>query len=197
MLGLLCTTNPVSIEKMARIFILILLVGLSQNNLAAQNNDIEKTILEYGHPLPNEVINARATIAEKWGITFKSVAGCFVSEHLRDSIKNHNESTRSEISREFGIDWESKFEIQLENELEIQLKARKLINSQAYMREGNKKYYLILSPGAVNNSYDVKAFNWGDWNGEEKLVVFYEIFVDVQNAFVLLRNDQKKLLEME
>ncbi len=162
------------------------------------------TILEYGYPLPNDYRNAQPTVAERWGIEFKSVAGCMVTEHLIDSVKQHNKLAHAQIVGKFGQEWRELFDQEVEVELSIQLNIRELIDSQVYIHnldstlrtEGNGLLYLLTSVN-TEEVYSAIVCGWGDWNGKIEFLQYYRLIINQRIGSVEVENDVIELFTIE
>ena len=190
-----------------RLIILLLALTLIDNSLLqGQQNTFTNTLtlLEYGFPSENDYLNARATIANNWGIKFESVAGCIVSEHLIDSVKQHNEEISERIISKFGEDWGIRFKKEVEKELEVQKIARRLVDNQRYIAkldstlgtQGNGLYYQLtpINPGI---KYSANIFGWGEWNEKTELVTFYKLEIDLDKKKVNITSDKIELFTFE
>lgn len=189
--------------------IIILLLGLTIcSSVNGQLDTVENTmvLLEYGLPPGNVYLDARATIADNWGIKFNSVAGCIVSEHLTDSVRKHNKTTYAKIIDKFGKEWQTQFDEEVDKELKIQIIVRELISTQPYIIkldstlavDGNGLHY-FLTPENSNSrtTYLAVVFGWGDWNGDIKLVTYYELTINMTTKNVEIVSDKIELLGTE
>ncbi len=168
----------------------------------AQVDTTELTILEYGLPPAMHYINARETVANKWGIQFISVAGCVVSSHLMDSVKKHNERTYTKIVEKFGKDWNINFDQEVQKELQIQDIVVQLIKSETYiikldstLRSKNNGLYYDLTPEVTEKVYSAIIYGWGDWNGKTRIVKYYKLLIDIHNRTVSIVSDEMELYE--
>lgn len=190
--------------KQAFIILTILFFSTVFNSVQAQQDTATLTILEYGLPPGNDYLNARATVADEWGLRFKRVAGCIVSDSLVDSVKKHNDSVYSQIVNGYGEYWETRFEKEVEKELEVQKKARALIDKQAYIArldstlgtEGNGLHY-YLTPEQPKTVYSAKVLGYGDLKGETELVTYYELTINLKTRDVKIDSDKIKPFEIE
>lgn len=77
-------------------------------------------ILTYGFPSFG-YNSIRDSLSSTYNVEFIAVAGCVVSEKLRDSVENHNSTVYSLLDLKYGFDWKTHFysqldEIRLENQ---------------------------------------------------------------------------------
>lgn len=160
------------------------------------------TILEIGLPQSNDYLVARSTISKKWGIQYKRVADCVVTEELVDSVKKHNETTYADIAGKYGSNWNSQYKKEIEAELEIQRKIRHLIDIQDYIRErdsltrqidGNGLDYIIY-PTENTSIYTAVVTGLGKWNDTWDIVIYYRLTIDLKKETVKIESDQTELM---
>ena len=175
----------------------ILLLALCGQHCWAQTGSADTTfrLLTYGLPR-GDWQQAEQVVAQRWGISFHSVAGCIVSEHLRDSVKTVNDLVDARIRVKFGADWRARFDAEVEAEYSIIMEIISLVESLSYVKakdeqlrsEGNGLYPVIILPDA--GSYEVHLVGWGDVNGESAVVTYFKFEVDGKTRSVKLLSDR-------
>lgn len=191
-------------KYISTLFVILLLTAVTPLPGQPDSQNQTVTILEYGFPRANDYRNAQSTVAERWGIEFKSVAGCMVTEHLIDSVKQHNELAHAQIVEKFGQEWRELFDQEVEVELSIQLSIRELIDSQVYIHnldstlrtEGNGLLYL-LTPVNSEEVYSAIVCGWGNWNGKRELLQYYRLLINQRIGSVEIENDVVELFTIE
>ncbi|WP_300666281.1 hypothetical protein [Fluviicola sp.] len=150
-----------------------------------QKNDApDFEILVYGLHRNNTHENAKQIVAFRWGISFKSVANCLISEPLKDSADIANKRTDSLISMKYGKNWHQKFEKEIETEEKL---LEKLIHRIEIMdcisrldstlaKENNGVYYLIYPYSNLRSEkrYEVFVYGWGTIDKRTDLVCYYK-----------------------
>jgi hypothetical protein len=188
-------------------FLLILL-----NNLLlscnVQNNNADKGKLENGYTfltygLPDmERQNSRNIISKKWGINFKSVAGCMVSEELVDSIKLVNEKVDRNIELKFGKDWNTKFEKEIGEEFEKEKIVTQILDKVDFIKkkddqmhlEGNGLHY-YMTPIENSTDYNVSVEGWGKIKDKDTWVSYYRMTVNYKTKNNKLLDDKMEAKE--
>lgn len=89
----------------------------------------ELVILEYGMIPPYLYFQARQNIAQHYHLKFTEVAGCIVSESLKDSVKHENEQTEKLLKAHCGIKTLNELYHQIDQEYARYLKAEQGIQS--------------------------------------------------------------------
>ena len=93
------------------LFLISMVINIVSCNLEKKkmvNNDKSLIVLVYG--LPNfEKQHAEMIIAKQYGFKFKTVAGCTVSEALRDSVAIKNRITEDILAQRYGKEWKFRF----------------------------------------------------------------------------------------
>ena len=69
--------------------------------------------------------NPQYTVAKKYGIVYKSVAGCIVSKELVDSVQKHNDEVYHQLEKKYGPGWKASFEKQIDSLERIEKKSYK------------------------------------------------------------------------
>jgi hypothetical protein len=102
------------------------------------SNLVHFRLYTYGGPPDIEYENAKKTIAEKWGIQIRSVAGCMVNQDIIDSVFENNTIVSAAIERKYGNGWADKFNKEIQNESLRQTQLRKLIEADQDFVKKNK-----------------------------------------------------------
>ncbi|RZJ64483.1 MAG: hypothetical protein EOO47_26970 [Flavobacterium sp.] len=172
------------------IYLLVILTILIQScneqdkkvNIVKTENDY--TILTYG--LPNmERQNSSNVIVRKWGIKFKSVAGCVVTEALTDSVKTVNKTVNKNIQDKYGKNWSDKFEKEIDEEFEKEKLITAILDQVNFIKkkddqmdlEGNGLHYYMI-PIANSTEYNVSVEGWGIIENKDAWVSYYRMTVD-------------------
>ncbi|GAA4334822.1 hypothetical protein GCM10023149_42380 [Mucilaginibacter gynuensis] len=163
--------------------------------------DTSLTILTYGLPGPRDLRNAEEITANRWGISYKSVAGCIVSQSLRDSVKEHNSDVYERIEKKFGKNWRSKFETNVNSELIIVNRITTFLNKEntnikkrlELEKESNGLHYTIR-PMKNDTIYEALATGWGEINGKSEYVMYYKYAVNIKTSSVKMVSDTVRRL---
>ncbi len=103
------------------IFMVINIVGCNPEKKKMVNHDEALIMLVYG--LPNfEKQHAETVIAQQYGFKFKTVAGCNVSEALRDSVEIKNRITEDVLAQRYGKEWKFRFYTHVDSLYQKQLR---------------------------------------------------------------------------
>ncbi|MBX9449894.1 MAG: hypothetical protein KL787_09340 [Taibaiella sp.] len=130
----------------------------------AQEHIMERhTVLIYGLPPEPVYTNAQNVVAGKWGLEFRAIAGCVVTEEFVDSVDRVNSKTYSILEQKYGKDWQDRFYKEVEEEYaKEQLVIRILKEDAGYQdlleRNGPESYPTFrLSPVMGTDQYDVRV----------------------------------------
>ncbi len=157
----------------------------------------EDTLLIYG--LPNmERQNSRNVIAKKWGIKFKSVAGCIVTDELVDSVKTVNDRVNKSIEKKFGKNWNDKFEREIEEEYEKEKKLTTVLDKIDFIKkkgdqmskEGNGLHYYMTPIENSMTDYNVSVEGWGIIDNKDVWVSYYRLTVNYKTKKYKLLDDK-------
>lgn len=95
-----------------RIVLLILLIfnllACNPKQQAVTDDGRQLIMLVYGLP-DFEKQQVEMVIAGQYGFKFKTVAGCVVSDALRDSVATENQKTEAILVQRFGKEWKFRF----------------------------------------------------------------------------------------
>ena len=186
------------------ILLLVCAAGCKQKRSArayakAELGDTGLKILTYGLPYDNR---AASVIAKKYGFRYYPVAGCVVEPGLSDSVYRENQRVMNILAQRYGADWEKRFDKQVEElrlkyeEIELMLRQESFIKKKVDELDaaGNGLHFAISDANPAD-VYEIKAYGWGEWKGEDELVVFYKISVDLNKKSVkLLSSEVEKYL---
>lgn len=168
----------------------------------SQNQTV--TILEYGFPRTNDYRNAQATVGERWGIEFRSVAGCMVTQEVIDSVALQNEQSNTFIIEKFGPDWREEFNEEVEEELVVQQEVRELIDSQDYiisldstLRAKRQALIYLLKAEDSDKVYSAIIFGSGEWTDKPVFFQYYLLQIDLMARTVEIENDVVELFTIE
>ena len=183
-----------------------LLLGLTltsifscKNNVQTVNNsnkvDTSLKILVYGLP-DREQRRAMNTVAKKYDFHYYPVAGCVVSEHLLDSVNKENKKVYEILEQKFGKNWRLTFAAQVDTMKNLQRQVEELVKKESYItdkeneleKDDNGLDYLI-EPIVGQETFGVKAYGWGQWNGKTQLVIYYKLTVDLTKKIVIKNSD--------
>jgi len=78
----------------------------------AQKKDSVFTFYTYGMPSA-KMHYAREKVAKKWGIVYKTIAGCEVADEIVQLTKKHNDSVSELVAKKYGENWRVKFDNEL------------------------------------------------------------------------------------
>jgi hypothetical protein len=178
--------------------ILLMVVSLQciSCNDRTKSSKQEFLLLTYGLP-DFDRQNSTNVVADKWGIRFRTVAGCTITRELENMVEKQNRLVEPLIAEKYGKDWKGKFNKDVEAEFEIEKKVIALVDTISYIerkqadmeKQGNGLHY-IMSPDANADRYNVWVQGWGEWKGEDKWVVYYKLLVNYQTKSVNLMSDK-------
>lgn len=182
-------------------FMVILALSCSTKGQKAATTQKDSTlrILVYGLP-DFERQNAEGLIARKYGFIFYGVAGCDVSSELEDSVERENKPVYALLEKKYGKDFWKRFWAEVEAECQIEKEVEKLLWQQPYLKqkeavlagEGNGLHFdMDWTP--KKGVYSVIANGWGTWQGEDRMMVYYRLKVDLNQRKVQLLSDKTEL----
>ncbi len=170
-----------------------------KNNVQTVDNidkvDTSLKILVYGLP-DREQRRAMNTVAKKYDFHYFPVAGCVVSEHLLDSVNKENKKVYEILEKKFGKNWRLTFAAQVDTMKNLQKQVEELVKKESYItdkenqleKDDNGLDYLI-EPIVGHETFGVKAYGWGQWNGKTELVIYYKLTVDLTKKTVIKNSD--------
>lgn len=98
----------------------LIAIGLSCTAKAQEvgrtTRDTSLQLLSYGLQRPWHQ-NARTLVAEKYGFSYKTIAGCVVTKELVDSANRRNIAVRKKLEQRYGPDFWSRFENEVKAEM--------------------------------------------------------------------------------
>lgn len=101
-------------------------IGLSCTTKAQEVStvptDTSLQLLSYGLQRPWHQ-NARTLVAEKYGFSYKTIAGCVVTKELVDSANRRNMTVRKKLEQRYGHDFWARFEKEVKAEMQRQQSA--------------------------------------------------------------------------
>jgi len=111
-------------------------------------------------------------------------AFCF-SNKLANSIIKENNITYEKLNQRYGKDWKVKFNSEIDLIRHLLDKVEYIIRKEPYIINKNKDLekngdglnYDIYS--LTSNIFSVKAYSWGTWNGQNRLLIYYKITIDL------------------
>ncbi len=172
-----------------------------------ENSSPDFEILEYGLKRNNIHENAKAIIADRWGISFKSVANCLISPQLKDSADRSNKRTDSLISLKYGENWHQIFEKEIEAEEKLverliqRIKMMDCISilDSALAKDNNEVYYLVYpySKSRSEKRYEVFVYGWGTIDKKTDFVCYYKFKLHKNRKNIELITDKPMFLFVE
>lgn len=149
--------------------------------------------LIYGLPQPPDRQNAEAIIASRWGFSFKTVAGCEVSEKLADSVAVHNHKIDLILEKKHGKKWYKPFKKLVDAELITYKKIillldrqeRNIRKNEELKKEDGGLYYILY---ATKNPlvYQASAEGLRKIKNRYERITFYKYLVNAKTAEVTL-----------
>ena len=152
--------------------------------------------LTYG--LPKEAISANAqwVIANKWGFTYKGVAGCIVNNELADSVQVHNDIVSTVLTKKFGENWNNKFDKEVVTELRkeqaiiaLVKKEKYIINTEALLHKDGNGLQFTLDP-VIGTLYNVTASGWDMRAEKPRWVIYYKLSADYSLNKIVVISDK-------
>jgi hypothetical protein len=193
-------------NKTSHIFIVFVLIcssciGHKKHNKEVLKWDSHKKLEYWVYGLPGPMYRqvAEEVVANKWGFTYKRVAGCMVTQKLQDNVKLHNESVNLALTDKFGKNWEAREAKEEDAEFVTEAKVIALLDKlkknqvkrNQLEKEGNGLDY-DMQPLSNSLQYNVSANGWGTIKGKDAWVSYYRYLVDLQNNTVKQLSDTVK-----
>ncbi len=153
--------------------------------------------LSYGLPPVPIRQNAERVTANRWGFTYKRIAGCLVDNELLDSANVHNSLVSDVLRKRYGKRWVPKFDAEVDAEDKLEQKindiARNLTyieKTQARLRKEGNGLQLKMDPISGTTQYEVAVAGWLTNKKEPEWVNYYRLRVDYQSGNVTLISDK-------
>jgi hypothetical protein len=180
------------------------------------NSFATHTFWEYGQlSLPSDLA-ARNTIERKWKINHIHVAGCMVTQQMRDTISEHNKAVRQQLLATYGEDWERRFEKEIRVEKKKEKKVRRILNSLDFIKYKQKQVMLNnevprskrlifsdkwfgdykqklnykMTPIENSSEYNVAVRGYTKINNKDAYVTFYTMTVNYETKAYKILNDK-------
>lgn len=96
----------------------------SQNKEYVQADSTVR-FLTYGFAGSDDWFEAQERVAKEWNIEFYPVAGCLVTDKLRDSVTKENESSNRILTNKYGANWRAQFNDIVRKEFECELNEKR------------------------------------------------------------------------
>ncbi|RYE23632.1 MAG: hypothetical protein EOP42_23095 [Sphingobacteriaceae bacterium] len=153
--------------------------------------------LTYGLPRPPDRQNAESLVAKRWGFSFKTVAGCEVTEKLTDSVAAHNHQIDLILEKKHGKEWYKPFSKLVDAELITYKKIIALLEKQERNILKNKElkkedtrllYYLDATPDPL--VYNASAEGLRKVKNQYERVIFYHYLINLKTAEVKLTDTE-------
>ena len=109
-------------KYISRLFFLVaisLSCAAKAQKIGTVPTDTSVQLLSYGLQRPWHQ-NARNLIAEKYGFSYKTIAGCVVTKELVDSANKRNTAVRKKLEERYGHDFWPRFEKEVKAEMQRQ-----------------------------------------------------------------------------
>lgn len=144
---------------------------------------------------------SRARVARRWGFSYRSIAGCIVSQELLDTADRHNGAVEAALAQKHGADWEARFETEVADAMWLDsvisaaaLRNPTLADAQKHLDAEGKG--LMFEPGErrADGRYDVYAYAYEPWEGEPAYVTHYTLAVDTAAGRAEVVNNNRWLL---
>jgi len=173
-----------------------------RHNKDIYDNKGRLVYLTYGFPLVPITENAQRVTANRWGFTYKSVAGCLVTRELMDSVGVHNSLVSGILIKSHGRSWGHKFDDEVLSEYKREESIDTIIRNLTYVKkkdtllkkEGNG-LHLKMDPIPGTTEYDVEATGWLISNNTPKWVNYYRLRVDYQSGAVVLISNKIEVIK--
>jgi hypothetical protein len=134
---------------------------------------------------PGMDLDVANIVSEKYGFSFDWVGSCVESQEFYDSLGNHNKKVNAVLSKEFGINWEKQFDIELDSMTSLINKAKQIVSTQTDYNillekfEENyciidlsirptKRDYIFCAQVYEYKSEDLKGQIYREWNIDTK-----------------------------
>jgi hypothetical protein len=175
------------------IFVFALMVSTYSATAQSVKETCKYRLLTYGLQ-DDKRLNASRIIQSKWKIEIYPVAGCVVGSELEDSVKRENDKVYKLIEKDYGKDWEAKFDLEVEGEYQLEMKVDSIVRILPYIM--NKEIInplpgspFPMRPVGVSGNYLVTVSTYNiEWQ-EQKL---YRLRVNHKDSSVEILEDYTK-----
>lgn len=156
--------------------------------------------LSYGLLAPGGM-NADNVVANRWGFTYHTIAGCVVTEQLADSIKDHNQQVNNLLMGRYGKDWRKRYKTEVKQEHEAEQTALTLLKSYPefaakckHLKGNGSGIIYHFDPVHPLHVYEIDITGADKFQGKETWVSYalYEVNLD-QRIVKLSRHSIKSL----
>lgn len=143
---------------------------------------------------------SRARVARKWGFSYRSIAGCVVTQELVDTANAHNRAVEAAIARQHGEDWKPRFESEVAAAMSLDsaisaaaMRNPTIADAQRHLDAEGKG--LLFEPGEerADGQMEVYAYTYDDWQGKPAFVTQYTLAVDTAAASAEVVNNNRWL----
>lgn len=92
--------------------------------LSAQDTTEKFIIRTYGFPSWDDYDQITDSVSEKWGIYYRAVAGCIVTDQFVDSIEQLNDLTYQKLETVYGKDWKERLISEIDSSYRLLLEKK-------------------------------------------------------------------------
>ena len=143
---------------------------------------------------------SRARVARRWGISYRSIAGCVVSQELIDSAHAHNRAVEAELAENHGADWKLRFEREVGEAAALDSIIQRATWKNPAIAAAQKTLdragaALLFEPGALatDSTVEVVAYAYDQWEGQPAFVTRFTVKVDTKSAEAEIVNNNRWL----
>lgn len=143
---------------------------------------------------------SRARVARRWGFSYRSIAGCVVTQELLDSADRHNRAVEMAIARQRGADWKARFEAEVSSAMSLDSIISAAARRNATIAEAQRDLDaagkgMLFEPGELraDGRLEVYAYAYDQWENKPAFVTQYTLAVDTAAARAEIVNDNNWL----
>ena len=141
--------------------------------------------------------NVRKAIAMKWGISYRHVAGCGVSEEQTALIRQHNDSVVIRLEARHGPYWRERLQREFEAEQERQSRVRRLIDNHPYIGSyktllslSDKHPQVLLAPNLPDSLlYRAVLFGQDERKRDTAFITYFKLKIDLATNQIIIVSD--------
>jgi hypothetical protein len=174
------------------LFFLLIFSCKSNDYHLKQDKPIDTTLkfLTYGLP-DREQQRAMNVVAKCYGFHYYPVGNCVIPQSLADSVSKENQKVNDILEQRFGKRWRLTFAAQVDTMQKLQHEVEKLVKKERYIvkkeEELNKEddgLEFLIDPTDRKNIFTVKVYGWGKLNGQNELMIYYKLTVDLDTKTI-------------
>jgi hypothetical protein len=159
-------------------------------------------IYTYGLANP-DLDRAHFRVAQKWGFSHRTIAGCVVTAELLDSANRHNSAVEAALAKRHGADWKTRYERDVVAAMTIDmvmrtlaLKNKTIVAAQRSLDHNGKGLLFEPTGNTSGHGFEVVAYTYDTWHGQPAYVTQYILNVDTLAKRADIKNSDRALLRL-